>query len=117
MNQPASIPIRKLPPAPSCLGKAGKAHWTAVLSLIPDLDPPEFARLLDSCIMRDRAAAFRADIEKRGEIVPDRFGILRPNLSVDKERAAMELSQRLDRELGIGTDAVAPHALPPKGFR
>ena len=106
--------IRKTPPAPEHLKAAGKAHWVNVLAIIR-LEDDERTTLEAACIQADRAAEFRADIDERGAMVPDRFGILKPNMAVQFERLALAEFAALNAKLGLYSDEARPQLT--RGYR
>jgi phage terminase small subunit len=116
MNAPRTIQMRPKTPVPGHLQAAGRTHWEAVTSVYK-LDNFELTTLEAACIQLDRAAEFRADIDKRGAMVADRFGILKANPAVDKERQALDAFRAQNRELGLSVEP--PDSRPPmaKGYR
>lgn len=113
MTAAKTIPIRRLAPAPAHLKDAGRLHWERVVSMIM-LDPDELSTLQAAAELYDDAAAFRADVLKRGVMVCDRFGILRPNASADFARKALAEAAAQNQKLGLYSAEARP--APSKGY-
>jgi phage terminase small subunit len=102
-EKPASKPHggHVLPEPPDDLGDAGRAAWAMVGETCGSVIKSHLPILAAYCRQADRAAAFAADIAKRGAVCPNRFGHDGPNPSVDFERRAHGQMSSLLRELGI----------------
>ena len=95
---------KKRPPKmPSGLGPEGRKHWKASISEF-DFEvhhPP----LLESAARQlDRQATARADVEKNGVTILDRFGIAKENPAVAIERQAAMAFVRIMRELNLDAE-------------
>lgn len=115
MNAAKTLPMRQKPQPPSHLGDAGRLHWDRVVTQYR-LDDSELANLEAACIQLDRAAAFRSDIDERGVVVADRFGIRKPNASVQFERQALDAFRSQNRELGLSVEPPESRPPLPRGY-
>ena len=108
--------LPKPPNPPKHLAKAGREHWRAVASRFV-LHDHDLAVLEAACRELDRAVAFRAEVESRGVIIQDRFGVPRENPAASGERQALDLFRKLNRELGLNFEPSDSRPPPAKGNR
>ena len=73
----------------------------------PALDPVARLVLGKLGALADRAAALRVEIDTRGAIVPDRWGVPRPHPGIDAERKCLVSLASAVRAITRETDAVS----------
>jgi phage terminase small subunit len=97
---------KKHPPKVTCpkhiTGEARKWFRSMVDAYQGFEDEPNAVSILtEAAVQLQRIEAYRRDIQERGVVVDDRFGVPKENSSCPGERAAANLHRLLVRELGL----------------
>ena len=98
--------------AVSPLGEAGRELVQTVESNHPALDPVARLVLGKLGALADRAAALRVEIDTRGAIVPDRWGVPRPHPGIDAERKILQTLADAVRKLCGTVESVPGEVIP-----
>ena len=91
---------------PEHLSGPARRWWLQMVETYEGLttDPDAQATLTAAAVQMMRAEQFREDIQNRGAVVANRFGVMVENPACPGERAAMNLHQLLVRELNLGSE-------------
>ena len=94
------------------LGAAGRELVRVVESNHPALDPVARLVLGKLGALADRAAALRVEIDTRGAIVPDRWGVPRPHPGIDAERKILQTLADAVRKVCGTVESVPGEVVP-----
>ncbi len=94
------------------LGPAGREMLRVVMRHFPALDPVSRLVLGKLGALADRAAALRVEIDTRGAIVPDRWGVPRPHPGIDAERKILQALTDAVRKVCGTVESVPGEVIP-----
>jgi phage terminase small subunit len=92
---------KRAPRPPADLATAGRRLWTGVLGDYELTERHHLELLRQACVCLDRAEQARAEIERLGVVVLDRWGQPRTNPACAVERDARALAIRSLAALGL----------------
>lgn len=94
------LPRKERPQPPEGVCEAALGFWRHSTTRY-DLTEPQLELLRSWAHMLTRAEEAAAAVAKAGVLVPDRFGVLKPNPAVDIERKARTEARACLREIGF----------------
>ena len=89
---------------PKSLKKPGKSLWIATLDQFIFDSEHQYHLLEHAGRMLDVATAARAEVEKRGLLLPDRFGVLKENPAAAIERQSLNAYRLACREMNLDVE-------------
>ena len=96
---------RKTPQAPATLSPEGKKLWRQILTDFPTIEDRAHLKVLEVALLAlDREERCRRQIDADGEMVPDRFDILKPHGLLSSERDARAAFYNGIRALGLSPE-------------
>lgn len=107
----------KAPKTPANLGAAGRRLWQRA-NKVYEIEPIHCDLLEQACRALDRAESCRAQIDRDGEAVTDRFGQKRKHPLLDAEAQARNQFRQLYKALGLGEneDEQRGPGRPPRDY-
>src|SRR5262245_34468317 len=102
------------PEPPRPLGVHGRDLWDRVMHAYGIMDVGGIELLCLACQAIDRAESCRAAIDRDGEMICGRDGVMRRNQLLRDELANRAFAARCVDRLGINQEALKPVGRPPK---